>query len=221
MVRALLLAGAALALVGAAAPRDWTQTVVATPEGGFRMGNPAAPVTLVEYGSLACSHCAQFHSDSKAPLLQQVKSGRVSYEFRNYVLNMPDMAATVLSRCNGASSYFRMNDAYFSAQEQWLARYKAGHDKLHATEGLPPEQQLAPVAEIAGLTAIAVKAGLPAAKARQCLSDPAAIDRLVAMKKSGWATYRVRGTPTFIVNGKPVGSMAWADLAPLLKPPGS
>ena len=222
MMRSLLLAGAASALIGAAAPRDWTQTVVATPEGGFRMGNPDAAVKLIEYGSLACSHCAEFHQEAKASLLPQVKSGRISYEFRNYVLNVPDMAATVLSRCNGAASYFRMNDAYFTAQAQWLGRVRAlPKERLEAIQKLPAEQQLAPFANAAGLGAIAAKAGLTAAKARQCLAEPGVVDRLVAMKRSAWATYRVRGTPTFIVNGQPVQGHHWPDLAPHLKPPGS
>ena len=55
-----------------------------TPEGGFRMGNPAAPIKLVEYGSLACPHCRHFEETGYKPLLQTyVRTGRVSYEFRN------------------------------------------------------------------------------------------------------------------------------------------
>ena len=67
------------------APRDWSRTVAATPEGGFRMGNPNAKVKLVEYGSLACPHCRHFEETGYKPLVQQyVRTGRVSYEFRNF-----------------------------------------------------------------------------------------------------------------------------------------
>ncbi|MFL6763858.1 MAG: thioredoxin domain-containing protein, partial [Sphingomicrobium sp.] len=65
---------------------DWTRAVAATPEGGFRMGNPAAPVKLVEYGSLACPHCRHFEATGYKPLIQNyVRTGRVSYEFRNFL----------------------------------------------------------------------------------------------------------------------------------------
>ncbi len=66
---------------------DWTQTVAKTPEGGFRMGNPEAPVKLIEYGSLGCHVCAEFEEQG-APELRDtyVKSGQVSWEFRPYLL---------------------------------------------------------------------------------------------------------------------------------------
>ena len=58
---------------------DWTETVAATPEGGFRMGNPEAPVKLVEYASITCPHCAEFAEQGTSALRDQyVKSGRVS-----------------------------------------------------------------------------------------------------------------------------------------------
>ena len=75
--------------------RDWTRTVVATPEGGFRMGNPNAPVKLVEYGSLTCRHCADFAPgrDAAAGRHAMSASGKVSYEYRNFILNGLDVAA--------------------------------------------------------------------------------------------------------------------------------
>src|SRR3546814_9181159 len=83
---ALLFAAAALPLGIAAVPaaqaeaaKDWTKTVARTPEGGFRVGNPDAPVKLVEYGSLTCDHCAHFAEEATPKLLgQYVRSGRVS-----------------------------------------------------------------------------------------------------------------------------------------------
>ncbi|HWU93511.1 MAG TPA: thioredoxin domain-containing protein, partial [Sphingomicrobium sp.] len=75
------------------AGHDWTKTVAVTPEGGFRMGNPAARVKLVEYGSLICPHCRHFNETGYKPLLQgYVRTGKVSYEFRNMVLNAPDIS---------------------------------------------------------------------------------------------------------------------------------
>lgn len=203
-----------------AAPQgDWTQTVVETPEGGFRMGSPNAPVKLIEYGSLGCPTCARFETEGKAPLTARIRSGDVSFEFRNYVLSPADMAATLLSRCGGPSLYFRLNEAFLRSQTEWSARLQAAPEAtLAEIAKLPPEQQMVSLARLAGLEAIAAKQGIAPAKAKQCLSDPAAIDRLVAMKRAAWATYRVRGTPTFVVNGQPAaGVHGWTALAPLLK----
>jgi protein-disulfide isomerase len=234
-MRGLLLAAAAMAVAGTAAAsvaapsprqaapaqRDWTRAVAQTPEGGFRMGNPNAPVKVIEYGSLGCPTCARFAAESSAPLLAEVRSGKVSFEFRNYVLSAPDLAAAVLSRCAGPAAYFRLNEAFFSAQGEWLGRVQAASEaRMAEIAKLAPEQQLAPLASIAGLDAIAAQSGVAPARAKQCLADPATVERLVAMRRAAWASYRVAGTPTFIVNGQKVHAHAWSELAPLLRPPG-
>lgn len=223
---AAALAGTAASAPGPAAPasavRDWTQTVAPTPEGGFRMGNPDAPVKLVEYGSLACPTCARFAAESAVPLAAQVKSGRVSFEFRNLVLNGADMAAAMLSRCAGPASYFRLNHAFFTAQPQWMAKLQAAPSvRVAALDNLPPEQQPAAIAALAGFEAIAARGGIPAAKAKQCLADGAMMERLATMRRMAWATYRIAGTPNFLVNGVKVDhAHSWAELAPNLRPPG-
>jgi protein-disulfide isomerase len=103
-----------------AVKRDWTQTVIVTPEGGFRMGNPAAKVKLVEYGSLACPHCRHFEETGFKPLVQRyVRTGQVSYEFRNFLLNAPDISVSLLTRCAGASNFFAMSGAVIATQPQW------------------------------------------------------------------------------------------------------
>src|SRR3546814_14306714 len=99
---ALLFAAAALPLGIAAVPaaqaeaaKDWTKTVARTPEGGFRVGNPDAPVKLVEYGSLTCDHCAHFAEEATPKLLgQYVRSGRVSIEFPNLLRHPASLSST-------------------------------------------------------------------------------------------------------------------------------
>src|SRR5690242_5317628 len=79
---------------------DWTQVVMATPDGGFRMGNPNAKVKLIEYGSMTCPHCREFDEKGAAPLMNQyVKTGQVSWEFRNYVRDAFDLTASLITRC--------------------------------------------------------------------------------------------------------------------------
>ena len=184
-----------------AAQRDWTRTVATTPEGGFRIGNPNAPVKLVEYLSLTCPHCAHFARDSKPALLRDhVRGGRVSLELRNYVLNGSDAAATMLARCAGTAGYFPLSEAYLEAQPQWLGRIQA----------IPPEQRqelmtlssadrLVRLAEIGGLLDIAARHGVSAAAGRRCLTDQAAFNRLGEMREAA-AALGVGGTPTFFIN---------------------
>src|SRR3569833_2354772 len=115
--------GAAPVKKGAAVPakaRDWTKVVRATPAGGFVMGNPNARVKLVEYGSMTCPHCAHFDEDSVPSLIANyVKSGKVSWEFRNYVRDTIDVSAALIARCGGAKRFFPLTRALFKDQPSW------------------------------------------------------------------------------------------------------
>jgi len=203
----------------AAAP-DWTKTVVLTPEGGFRMGNPAARVKLVEYGSLTCSHCADFSKSGTAPLSAAVRSGKVSFEFRNFVLNGPDLAASLIARCGGPGKFFPMVGKMFASQAQWAGKI-SGMSQAQAEQlaTLSRPQQLARIAEIGGLTQLAAGSGITPGQAKKCLADQASVQRLAEMHEAA-AKLGVEGTPTFFVNGSKVHAHNWAELAPLIRKAG-
>src|SRR5207302_8643253 len=120
-------AAAALCLVPAAAPAkqaakaDWLHTYAVTPESGFRLGNPKAKLAIVEYGSLTCPHCRHFAETAMKPLLNQyVRAGKVSYEFRSFILNVIDIAATLVARCNGPAHFFPMAEGLYATHPQWV-----------------------------------------------------------------------------------------------------
>ena len=222
---ARLLAALAFLLAPAAAAqaqpaqRDWTQVVAATPEGGFRMGNPDAPVKVVEYLSLTCPTCAHFAEHGAPELIGgQVRSGRVSLEYRNFVLNAYDLAAAVISRCAAPRDYFALNHAILAAQPQWMARIQAvPAAERQQLASVPPTQGMQRIVGWAGLEAIAARHGVSAAEARACLSDQARLDRVVAMRRAGDAA-GVGGTPTFAINGRiAAGVHDWESLAPLIR----
>ncbi|HYG46524.1 MAG TPA: thioredoxin domain-containing protein [Allosphingosinicella sp.] len=212
------LPAAAAAPAGAPAEADWARTVVATPEGGFRMGNPAAKVKLIEYGSLTCSHCATFAKEGMAPLVNSyVRSGKVSYEYRNMVLNGLDVAATLVARCGGAGPFFRVADRLYATQDQWKGRVRELTDaQKQALNALPENQRLGRLAELAGIPAIAAPLGIAPAQAKRCLADRAEFDRLGTMNEAA-TTLGVPGTPTFFLNGANIGSHTWATLEPILR----
>jgi protein-disulfide isomerase len=235
MKRAFLLGLAAAALIPAGSPaiaapaskapaaKDWTRVVVATPEGGFRVGNPAAATKLVEYGSLTCDHCARFAEVGVPQLLSKyVKSGRVSFEFRNFVRDPYDVTAALLSRCAGPANFFALTDSYFSGQKAWVGRFQGMTEaQAKALDALPPEQQFGQLASIGGLDAMAAKAGVAPTRAKQCLADKAGLDQLVAMRKVAVEKHKLQGTPTFVINGKTAEhAHDWTALEPLLGSPG-
>ncbi|MEO5774364.1 MAG: thioredoxin domain-containing protein [Sphingomicrobium sp.] len=204
----------------AAVVRDWTRLVVATPEGGFRMGNPNAKVKLVEYGSLTCPHCRHFATTSAAPLAASVRSGKVSYEFRNMVLNGIDMAATLVARCGGTRSFFPTVSDLYGTQPVWVGRAGRMTDaEKQELNGLSDAQRLARIARIAGIVQIGARHGIAPAAASRCLSDPSALNRLGKMYEAAMAR-GVDSTPTFFINGEIARVDDWAAIEPLLKKAG-
>jgi protein-disulfide isomerase len=211
---------AAAAPAGKAAPAraDWSRTVVATPEGGFRMGNPAAKAKLVEYGSLTCGHCATFAKTGMTPLVSAyVRTGKVSYEYRNFILNGLDVAATLVARCGGAGRFFPVTDALYATQDQWKDRVKNLTDaQKQALNALPENQRLGRLAELAGIPQIAARHGVAPDLAKRCLADRTAFDGLGKMNEAA-GKLGVEGTPTFFLNGANIGPHSWESLEPALR----
>jgi protein-disulfide isomerase len=206
---------------GAAAARNWSATVVATPEGGFRMGNPAARVKVVEYGSLACPHCRHFEETGYKPLVQRyVRTGRVSYEFRNLIINAPDISVSLLTRCAGAARFFPMSEVVYATQPQWMQKLTGLTEAQKAELGkLSDTQRIARLADLGGFPQIAARFGVAPARARQCLADPAGLKRLIGMAEAA-QKIGVNQTPTFFVNGARTSAETWEQLEALIRKAG-
>jgi protein-disulfide isomerase len=172
---------------------DWTKIVTATSEGGYMMGNPNAPIKLVEFSSMTCPHCAEFDEAAATPLADNyVKTGQVSWEVRNYVRDAFDVAASLVARCNGEKGFFPMTSALFRDQKNWIAKVQAA----------PPQQ-------LESLQALST----------QCLTDENAVNRLVQMTSDASTQFpELPGTPSFVLNGKLLDKTAgWQQLEPQLK----
>ena len=200
---------------------DWTQLVTATSAGGFRMGNPNATVKLIEYGSMTCPHCREFDEKGGTPLINNfVKSGRVSWEFRNYVRDPYDLAGALIARCNGAKSFFGLTRAMYKDQSNWVAKLQAVPPaQAEALSNLPPNRQFVEIAKLAGFQQWAALRGVPSAKSNACLSNTKDVDRLVQMNSDATTAYPdFQGTPTFVLNGKMLDKTAtWEVLEPQLR----
>ena len=185
----------------------WADVANATSPGGFVMGNPKAKVKLVEYGSLTCPHCKAFDDESVPTLIDKyVKSGNVSWEFRNYVRDPFDLAAALIARCNGAKTFFPLARGLYKDQAVWVSKIQATPQaQLEQLQNLPPNQQFVQMATIAGLQDWAAARGVPQAKSNQCLSNQSSINQLVQMTSDATTLYpNFPGTPTFAINGKMV-----------------
>ena len=200
---------------------DWTQIVSATPQGGFLMGNPNAKVKLIEFGSMTCPHCREFDETGTPALVSNyVKTGQVSYEFRNYVRDAFDLTASLVARCNGAKGFFPLTRALYEDQPKWVERISAAPQaQLEQLQSLPPGQQFPALAKIAGFQEWAALRGVPQAKSSQCLADENAVNQLVQMASDVQTQYPdFQGTPSFIINGTLLKDTAtWEKLEPQIK----
>ncbi len=199
-----------------AATNRWVETVVETPEGGFRMGNPKATVRLVEYGARTCPSCAEFSRQASRPLRDKyVSSGRVSYEYRDFAVHgIPDVAAALAGRCGGGATFFPILERTYEQQTRSLENLqKAAKANEKELAGYDPRAAMAFLARSGGWTAMATEAGVPAAKVDACVGDMKAAQTLVDMTNGA---KDVQGTPTFLMNDRKIDGADWTRISAAL-----
>lgn len=164
------------------------------------LGKADAPVTIVEYASLTCSHCAHFHNTT-FPVLKEkyIDTGKVRFILREFPLDIVAKAAFMLARCSGEGKYYPMVDVLFETQKNWAFTNN-------------PAQ---------ALLAIAKQSGMSEQQFNTCLSDAKLAENVNAVAERGAKDFGVDSTPTFFINGKKIaGAMSPEELdkelAPLL-----
>lgn len=200
VVRAFLVVlalGLALALPAVAAdvrvvPPGKNEKGYAT--GDMVLGKADAPVTVIEYASMTCQHCASFHAGE----LQKIKSefidtGNVRLVFREFPLDGFALRAAMVARCGGPDRYFALLDVLFKQQVVWSR---------------PPKDSKEPLAE---LQKIARLAGIGEQAFQACVADQALADEIVARRQEGDKTYQIKATPGFVVNGKTLDKQSLTD----------
>jgi protein-disulfide isomerase len=186
----------------AAPPMDLTGVSKSAPapvEGGLAdmyMGSDKAPVTIIEYASLTCPHCADFHMH----VLPQIKkvyidTGRVKYIWRHFILNGPDFAASLIVRCAGPARFFPMLDMFYTRQPEWIMPWQTVKEPH-------PNASLKEMALLAGMDKFVRPAGLSSEKVGQCLADEKTQQAFMITRQDGLQKFDITGTPTIIINGK-------------------
>lgn len=202
------------------AGQQWVDVVAATPEGGVRQGNPDAPIKLVEYGSRSCPACGAFANQGVEELREKyISTGKVSYEFREFFVHPQDLGITLLGRCVATEAFFPVLDQMYARQ----AELNANVQEVYATI----DQRAAPLtiasqwAHRLGYVNMMKQVGVSEEKANQCLSDPAALEKI--SKEIEAASARgVSGTPTFFINDRMQENVAsWQGLEPRLQAAGA
>ena len=191
---------------------------------GYRMGNPDAPVKLVEYGSRMCPTCRQFEQDGFEPLINNyVDSGKVSLEFRDFLVHGAlDLPTTILGQCVPVDAYFPILEQMFAAQPEFADKFtnlsEADKNRMQTMEPTDIALMLAQKMDVIDFMQ---KRGMSADKAKSCLTNKATIDTL--SKQMEEASKRgVTGTPTFFINGDKVDdAVTWSQLEPKLKAAGA
>lgn len=215
--------GEKIAPIAAPAGKAWADTVTKTADGGYLMGNPQAPIKLIEYGSLSCPHCAKFAQEGYDELVNQfVASGRVSYEFRSFAIHPQDVPLTVLAQCGEAEAFFpQVHQIYtnFDALNAPLAD-QAIAAKANAAAQTAPPQRFVALADVLGYSAFFAQRGISLDQGKACLLDPAKA-KAVADHAQKYSDSGITGTPSLIVNGTKVDSTEWTATRAALQAAGA
>lgn len=216
-----MAAGAAQAqpAARAATAQDWTRRVEVTAEGGYRMGNPNAARKLVEYGSITCSHCADFDREAGPAIREAVRSGRVSFEYRPYLIFPSDPGIFALMGCQAPGRFFDSLHALYANQSEWIAKLRAREAQTRTEiQGRPLGAAMLAIVRASGTDAHFRANGMTDRQMTTCLGDRARFDRLEATSRQGQAL-GVDGTPTFFLNGAKLNVASFADVVAALRRP--
>jgi protein-disulfide isomerase len=147
------------------------------------LGQPEAPITIIEYSSLTCPHCASFHKDTLPTIKKNwIEPGKARLVYRDFPLDGLALRAAALAQCVEGEAYFGFLEALFRGQSRW-ARAK------------DPTAALAQVARLAGIDQQTFDG---------CIANKDAMDRILKQKVDGTRAFNIESTPTFIINGRKV-----------------
>lgn len=203
--------GEPIAKIAPPAGKTWAEVTSVTPDGGYTMGNPDAPIKLLEFGALSCSHCAEFSEKGSATLRDEfVASGRVQYELRFFMLNALDVPAVLLATCGSQEAVIARSDQFWAWQKNMFANLQsADQAQMQAISSMQPPQSFAALANVSGMSEFFAGRGVAADQAKTCLADSAKATALVQATDKAGKEMGITGTPTFFLNGKKLEVNTW------------
>lgn len=162
------------------------------------LGDPNAPVSVVEYASFTCPHCANFHAATFKQLkADYIDTGKVHFIYREVYFDRFGLWAAMVARCAGPEKYFGIAEILYDQQKQWTGSGEPG--------------QIADA-----LRKIGLSAGMEADKLDACLQDGAMAQAMVAVYQQNAEKDDVRSTPSFVIDGEKYSNMSYADFRAIL-----
>ncbi len=162
------------------------------------LGDPDAPVEMIEYASLTCPHCANFHADVLPDLkADYIDTGAVHYIHREVYFDRYGLWAAMIARCGGEGRYFGMLDMIYEGQSDWATR----DDPAEAAEEL---------------RSIGRSAGISNDELEACLTDEAQAEAMIAAYEHYSGEHGIEATPTFIINGERYSNKPYSELAEVI-----
>ncbi len=161
-------------------------------------GAEDAPITVIEYASFTCPHCARFHSDVYKLLRKNyIDTGKVKFIFREVYFDKYGMWASMIARCSGPDRFFGMTDLILNSQSTWA---RAGDD----------------LAIVEALRKIGRLSGMQDAALDSCLQDGDKLRALVGWYKENAQRDGIQSTPSFLIDGQPYKNMDYEEFAKIL-----
>ncbi|MET1414028.1 DsbA family protein [Roseibium sp. HPY-6] len=175
---------------------DVDELMVPGPLGDKILGDENAPVTVVEYASMTCGHCANFHNRTWKPLKEQyVDTGKVRFVFREFPLDPVSAAAFMLARCAPAENYFEIVDTMFENQRAWAFTDNPYNSLLDFSKQI----------------------GFTQESFEECLTNQGLLDAVNAVRDRAANEFGVNSTPTFFINGaRHPGAMSIEQMGALI-----
>ena len=203
------------ALAAPAAKPGPAVLVVATPQGSHVVGKPGAPLKLVEYVSYTCPHCAHFEVEGAPTIaLTVIRTGKGSLEYRPFLRNVVDVAASLLVGCGSPGKFLGNHSAVLRGQEKWFVppseavqqRWQTG-DFAARMRAVAGDMNLYPIFEARGYGR---------AELDRCLANEKLAKALAAENAQAINDLKLQGTPSFLINGQLQDAHDWATLQPAL-----
>ena len=161
-------------------------------------GAEDAPITVIEYASFTCPHCARFHSDVYKLLRKNyIDTGKIKFIFREVYFDKYGMWASMIARCSGPDRFFGMTDLILNSQSTWA---RAGDD----------------LAIVEALRKIGRLSGMQDAALDSCLQDGDKLRALVGWYKENAQRDGIQSTPSFLIYGQPYKNMDYEEFAKIL-----
>ena len=162
------------------------------------LGNKDAKVTMMEYASFTCPHCARFHTEVFKPLkADYIDTGKIKFIYREVYFDRYGLWAAMVARCGGEMRYFGISDILLSTQDEWAA-----------TDD--------PAIVVENLKKIGRTAGMDDATIGACLDNGDMAQAMVTAYQTNAAADQVEGTPTLLINGVKHPNMSYAELKVIL-----